>query len=295
VDFSDLLQKADGEAMKRILVAVMVLPLMLFSTMVLAEDVKEMTKVVAGELHKPHGFEFGLMYYHFDYEEDIPPPGKSTEEGWLPGLYLGCAYNKKKDLYTKVFVEFSTWDVEYDGTTLGGTPIRFSDNPQDFFRLEWDIGYTFDAGKGFSLAPYVGYGYRYWERGKAKITSTYWTYREVYTWHYIPVGIKADFQVDNKWSIGANVAARFMFGGEMTACFSEVSSNLSDLTFDLGNEAGWFAEMPICYKFSADWSLVGTPWHEYSEIGESNVVGGFYEPASTTHQYGINVGLICSF
>lgn len=277
--------------MRRVLIAFVIMSLPMFPSILPAE------KLEPGELDKPHSLEFGLMYYHFDYKEDLPPGRKSTENGWVPGSYLGYTYSKENDFHTEVFVEFSTGDVEYDGTTQGGTPITFSDNPQDFFRFEWDIGLTFNAGEDLWLAPYTGYGYRYWERGEEKITSTYWSYREEYTWHYIPVGVKAGFQVGNKWSIGADVAARFMFGGEMTAYFSEVSPAFSDLTFDLGNKAGWFAEMPVRYKFSEHWSLVGTPWYEFSQIGRSNKVGvsQAYEPASTTNQYGINIGMTRSF
>ena len=32
-------------------------------------------------LHRPHNVDFGFMYYHFDYEEDVPFPLKSKEEG----------------------------------------------------------------------------------------------------------------------------------------------------------------------------------------------------------------------
>lgn len=277
--------------MRKALVAFVIMSLSMFASILPAEELEPV------KLQKFHGFEFGLLYYLFDYKEDLPPGLKSTEKGWVPGLYSGYSYGKQNDVRTEVFVELSGGDVDYDGTTQEGTPIKFSDNPQLFFRFEWDVGYTFNAGKAFWLAPYTGYGYRYWERGEAKITSTYLSYREEYTWHYIPLGVKAGFQVDNRWTIGGDVGARFMFGGKMTAYFSEVPSALSDLTFHLGNKAGWFAEMPIRYKFSKDWSLVGTPWYEYSRIGKSNKVGDrrAYEPASTTKQYGIKIGMNFSF
>lgn len=121
--------------MKRILVAFMLVSLGLFPAILLAEDLTTGAIVGPIKVSKPHGFELGLMYYHFDYEEDVPPPGKSTEKGWLPGFYLGYAYNHKDDVHTKVFIEFSSGDADYDGTTQGGTPIKFSDNPQDFFRF----------------------------------------------------------------------------------------------------------------------------------------------------------------
>ena len=250
-------------------------------------------------LHKPHNIELGFMYYYFDYEEDVPAPFKSTEEEWLPGFYLGYAYSKKNDPFTKLFVEYTQADTDYDGTTQAGVPVK--DTTENiFFRFEWDVGYAFDAGKRSSFTPYVGYGYRYWERGLQGPAP----FDERYTWHYVPVGIRADIELNDTWNIGANVAARIMFEGKMRAFLSQIDSSASDFRVDLGNKTGWFAEVPIRCHFSGPWSFTVTPWYEYSEIGKSDevniiYVGGLiaraYEPASTTHQYGVNAGLVYSF
>jgi hypothetical protein len=118
------------------------------------------------------------------------------------------------------------------------------------------------------------------------------------------VGIRADFELNGEWNIEANIAMRFMFGGKMKAFLSQIDSSASDFKVDLGDKTGWFAEIPVRYRFSDAWSFVGTPWYECSEIGKSNQVyvispGNslrlWHEPASTTHQYGINVGLAYSF
>lgn len=279
---------------------------MLFWSIALAEDQAGATKVGSTKSSEPYDFyfEYGFMYCHLDYEEDLPSPSKSTDVGWLPGAYMGYTYKKKDSVYAKVLFEVSRGEDDFDGTARDGTPMAYSENPQDFYRVEVNMGYLFDAGNGFSFAPYAGYGYRYWERGETKSTSTYWNYREVFTWHYIPVGVKADFEADKKWGIGASVGARFMFGGEATAYLSEVYPDLSNPVFDLSNKIGFFAEMPIRYEFLPRLSVVGTPWYEYSEIGQSkeiNVtykgtyIGESYKAASTTNQYGIKLGLIYSF
>jgi hypothetical protein len=119
-----------------------------------------------------YNLEFALMYWRLDYKEDLPAPKKSTESGWLPGVYLGFNYNKKNDFYSKIFFEFSFGDVEFDGTTQAGTPIRFSnDNYQSFFRGELNVGYNFGVTRNISIKPYTGYGYRQWERGQAAVTA----------------------------------------------------------------------------------------------------------------------------
>jgi opacity protein-like surface antigen len=86
-----------------------------------------------------------------------------------------------------------------------------------------------------------------------------------------------------------------MFYGRMTAYFSELDPASGDLEFKLGNRVGYYAELPVRYKFSPSWSLVVKPWYEYSQIGQSDIVDGFYEPSSTTNLYGVNLGVVYSF
>jgi Autotransporter beta-domain len=252
-----------------------------------------------------YNLEFALMYWKLDYKEDIPAPRRSTENGWLPGVYMGITYNSKNDFYSKIFVEFSYSDVEFDGTTQSGTPVKFSsDNNQFFFRGEFDVGYNFAVARNISIKPYTGYGYRHWERGQASVTATYVSYKEKYYWHYIPVGVAADINFGNRVVIEPNVGLRIMFYGKMIAYFSELDPTSNDPEFKLGNKIGYYAELPVRYKFSQNWSLVVKPWYEYSEFGESDTVdlttngvvtGAAYEPSSRTHLYGVNLGFVYSF
>jgi len=163
------------------------------------------------------------------------------------------------------------------------------------FKFEGDIGYTIPVGDKSLLIPYIGYGYRYWRRGETEIIAGAWFTKEVYTWSYVPVGLKFDYAIDDKWNIGGNIAVHFMFGGKMTAYRSEQYPPSSDLEFDLGNELGYYFEIPVSYRFDKNWSIVGTFWYEYSEIGKSNIISisprAYWEPASETHQYGFNLGL----
>jgi len=286
----------------------MIVSLALFSSIVTAQDIAGVAKVDPTKTSEPYDFhfEYGLMYYNFDYEEDLPSPSRSTDDGWVPGAYMGYAYKKKDSVYAKLFLEVTNGETDFDGTARDGTAMVYSENPQSFYRVEANMGYVIDAGDDFSITPYAGYGYRYWERGQGKAISTFWNYREEFTWSYIPVGVKADFESGTKWGIGANVGARFMFNGQSTAYLSEVYPDLGDHTFDLGNKTGYFAEMPIRCEFLPRLSVVGTPWYEYSSIGQSteanvtyksgtSYVGESYKAGSTTKQYGVKLGLIYSF
>lgn len=248
--------------------------------------------------------QFDFRYSYFDYKEDIDPPLKSTEQGWLPGGVISWTRKKPQSLYSRALVELSGGDIEYDGTTQTGRPISSSDSNQLFFRFEFNLGYSVPWGE-WLIVPYTGYGYRYWKRGDSETDGMVAFVREDYSWHYIPVGIRAFIPLGERLSIEPHAAARFMFGGKMTAYLTDIDPNYSDdPTFNLGNKPGWYVEMPLRYALDGNWSLALTPWYEYSAIGKSGVervrygqsmVRGFYEPSSTTHQYGFNLGVGYSF
>jgi hypothetical protein len=249
-------------------------------------------------------FEIGFMYYNFDYKEDLIAPGKSTENGWLPGVYFDYTFKKKSVIYAKARMKYAAADIEYDGATMGGTPIKYSNQSAKMFKFEADVGYPISITKDFTLIPYTGYSYHYWQRGETKSVSpsSTWT-KEVYQWHNIPVGIKADYDINEKWNLAGSASANFMFYGKMTLFTSERYAGVPDFDFTLGNNIGFYAEMPVTYKFTNNWSIVVTPWYEYSAFGQSETqyytYGGWlysaYEPSSKTNQYGINLGVNFNF
>lgn len=246
-------------------------------------------------------FQFDFRISYFDYKEDLPAPLKSTETGWIPGAAFGWTRTKPGALYARTFLEFSSGDIEYDGTTQTGQPITDSNSNQFLFRVEANIGYTFGSGN-VVFSPYTGFGYRFWKRGDSQIVNSVAFVREDYQWMYIPVGLRAVIPVGESVSIEPNGGARFMFWGRMTAYLTDIGFG-SDPTFDLGNKPGYFAEIPIRYRLSRNWSLSLTPWYEYSAIGQSDIVSvrigpfidSFIEPSSRTHQYGFNIGAGYSF
>lgn len=249
---------------------------------------------------KYRNLEMALMLHYFDYKEDIPAPNKSTESGWLPGLYVGWELGKRNNLYMKFFMEISNGDLTYDGTTQSGEPIRFSkDNNQFLFRGEFNFGFNYSVSQKVSIIPYTGLGYRYWERGEDRGIN----YRELYDWLYLPIGVKVGIDL-GRVTIEPNIGIRAMFAGTMTAYFSDFDCRYSDPEFDLGNDVGCYAEIPVRIKLSPSWSLMFKPWYEHSRIGRSDYVsvyyaghydGTYYEPSSKTNQYGFNFGAVFSY
>lgn len=258
-------------------------------------------EAAAGSL-PPFFLEMGARYFYTDYEEDIDPPQKSANSGWLPGMYLGFGYRRDSGLYLRISGSYASGDLAYDGSDQNGTPIYFANDPQRFYRLEANVGYLFQAGQRTSLIPYIGYGYRSWKRGEAN--PSIGNYKEEYGWHYLPLGIRVERDFDPRWRFGITAAANIMFMGRMKVLLSELDSGYNDPAFNLGDKIGFYVAAPVRYAFTGNWSVTGTPWYEYSPIGASGMEVLTYrgsqrslvrEPSSTTNQYGFDLGIAYFF
>ena len=259
-----------------------------FSTPLMAEN--------AASVENSSAIKLGLTYYYYDYKEDLIMPAKSTEYGWLPGVFLDYTFKKRSSIYAKVFLSYATADITYDGSNSSGMPVKYTSESARMFKFEANIGYAIPIGKNFLLIPYIGYGYQDWLRGDPNFIDNTFTYQEDYKWHYIPVGIKADYNITEKLNISASATANFMFHGEVTAYFSSIPIGYPDMNFTLGNRIGFYAEIPVTYKFTNNLGISVTPWYEYRSFATSDVNSyGFYEPSSTANEYGVNVGFLFSF
>jgi hypothetical protein len=145
------------------------------------------------------------------------------------------------------------------------------------------------------LSPYLGYGYRNWDRG-LRPPSPIDDFTEIYEWHYVPVGFVFHSELSKKWSVHPSFEGRFMFQGNMTVKYNDPNFNEPHVT--LSNRPGFKLDFPIRYNFSRKWAIITTPWYSNSKIGQSNTAdiyyngmyaGFLYEPASETNQFGVNL------
>jgi hypothetical protein len=249
--------------------------------------------------------ESGFQFYYFDYKEDLPDPLKSTERGWLPGIYVNFEHRYPSNVCIQIGGSYAGGEIKYDGTSQTGIPVVDNDSRQDFFRFNADIGYAFPSRGKISFQPFIGYGYRFWKRSDAKMVSNVIFYREDYVWHYLREGLKINYRLNKNWTFGNIFTLNHMLYGEMKAYLSEVQAGSNDLEFELGNKLGIMIEFPATYQIQPKWSVVISPWYEYSAFGQSNTtaqtVNGvrtgdhFYEPSSRTHQIGVNTAITYSF
>lgn len=267
-------------------------------------------------LRLKHNFlTFALDVSRFNYAEDFPPPGKSTENGTLPGFFLSYTHQNgppyvDAGFYWTALMEYSPGGTHYDGTTQAPnyTPVQ-QDTSNQFFRAEGDMGFSLvcfshEADSG-CLKLYGGLGARLWTRGVSNTNNGVQSPSEHYSWLYLPIGARVEKQLGESWTIGLDASLRWMFAGGIVVKFTDFPGYYEDGEGSLGSKwtPGVRLELPIQYKISRTISIETVPWFEYSSIGQGDTFDvdtadgtlEGYEPASRTYQYGARFGVVYGF
>ncbi len=244
-------------------------------------------------------------YSYFDYKEILPAPSKSTEHGWIPSL--GFEYRAADPSNTWRFAtlgQIGFGETVYDGSVsniVTKTVTPTIDKTSNFFlTLETSAGRAFQVGRT-EWTPYVGAGVHSWNR-KLGGPSPYY---ETYSWAYFPVGLRMHQSVNSQWEWTLDASYRIMAFGNI-----ELDPQLfgEAINLSLGNRPGWKVSAPITYHPASNFSISVLPWYHYSEIGKSETKTfrvtfpgygtgdvSIYEPASTTHQYGVQAMVMLNY
>ena len=177
-------------------------------------------------------------------------------------------------------------DLDYDGRLMSGTPFKRSGVHQSFFDTIFAGGLEAKASERFSIAPYIGFGYRYLldkDDGIAydKVNNVYGIdYKREQVYYYLPMG--ADFKValGSGWRFALNTEFDVLLRGE----------NKSDgLKFRQKSGYGTRASAKV-EKHLPSVGFFAEPFYRYWSIGKSNVVDGYIEPKNNTNEFGLRVG-----
>lgn len=250
------------------------------------------------ECQNNHLIMLGAKCYNYDYKEDLPPGRKSTELGWLPGIFILLNVNTISIIHNRFLVEFTDAKTKYDGTTQSGSPVK--DNTRNnFLTLETDIEFNIELTSSFILTPYIGIGYRYWYRGGSE-KPDYAPYSEDYSWYYVPIGIKPIIKIGKNVIWDFDIVVKIMFNGKIRVNMTDTHPLYNSPKADLGNKPGFKIGTSLNFKMARDIIFVLNPYYEYSAIKKSNTFiitynsnpyAYGYEPSSTTYQYGLDLGI----
>lgn len=260
----------------------------LFGSLANASAQQSGTKVASDSIQKQRfNLGFGLSIMNLDYKEILTAPHKSTESGYLPGLFGNLRCNFPSGWAIQGNLTYHFGDEDYDGSTQDGVPMVSKTNSK-FLNLAGLGGYKFQIDPVSSFEIRSGLALKFWRRTLDD------EYVEDYTRIAIPVEGELAFLVGAKNKLKFFIATDIMISGGMDLDFYGTSVDVT-LGNELGYRLGAAFEAPLSERLSFNIGLQ----YEHFEFGKSdNAVMYYngslielYEPASKTNNFYINLGL----
>jgi len=240
-------------------------------------------------------------FMHTQYHENAKPGTGDDETGFSYGVGAGVSGLVpnpviRADLYTALSYDFDAGNITYGGHYLySGLPATATDNAV-FNRLELRLGPGFALADGLEVIPFVAGGYQAWNRNinqKDEIGSD-----EFYRAGLLGGGLKLDYAATPQLVLSATGEMLAVVGGGTR------SSDLG-LNFEFGPTGEERVELGADYAVSGPFHVFGRfDWEHFdysgSKLSAATLdIGGFgykfYEPLSTTTQFGANMGVEYSF
>jgi hypothetical protein len=169
-------------------------------------------------------WEIGFEYDHLEYEEREWGMKLMEEDGPLFGIGAAWTGHPPSGLMLRVATGFVGGQLDYDGQTQSGVPLR-EDNNDFIWKVRGLIGYHYEW-PDFVLTPYTGIGYRYWNDD---IGGPGGYEREV-QYLYTPIGIETAAPLGDEWIWGIRGEYDLFWGGRVKSHFSDVDSGFNNPT-----------------------------------------------------------------
>jgi hypothetical protein len=231
-------------------------------------------------------------FMHTQYHENLREGTGDDESGFTYGLGAGVSGlipNPiiRADLYTDLQYDFDAGDITYGGHYLfTGLPAQATDNTV-FNRLELRLGAGLPLAENVELIPFVAGGYQSWNRNvnqKDQIGTD-----EFYRAGLLGGGVKLDYAATPALVLSVTGEALAVLGGG-------TRSNSFGLNLQFGPSGEERVELGADYAVTRVFHVFSRlDWEHFNYTGSKPDVYGFYEPLSTTTQFGANLGVAYSF
>jgi len=240
-------------------------------------------------------------FMHQQYHENLREGTGDDENGFTYGMGAGISGLVpnpllRADVYTALNFDFNAGSITYGGHYLfSGLPATATDNAV-FNRLELRFGPGFMLDDGLEVIPFAAGGYQAWNRNvnqKDEIGSD-----EFYRAGLLGGGVRLDYAATPQLVLSATGEILAVVGGG-------TRSNNLGLNFEFGPTGEERVELGADYAVSGPFHVFGTfDWEHFdysgSKLSAATLdIGGFgykfYEPLSTTTQFGANMGVEYSF
>ncbi len=242
----------------------------------------------AGSLPAPN-WEIGPYVSHITYKE----PGVMEEKGWMYGLAGVFDYHNNFMIRLEGCVSYG--EVDYDGSYEDGTPVKINGIPDYMWEGRVLGGWDFALGERGRITPYLGYGYRYLNDDAHEKDSA--GYERESNYFYSPLGLMADFDLDNGWAVGMVLEYDIFWRGRQISHLSDVFSGYNDPENDQRHGYGLRASLEVMKRWKKV-SLGVEPFIRYWKIQESETdwltffgfpEGQVVEPRNNSTEIGANL------
>jgi hypothetical protein len=247
----------------------------------------------------------GLM--HTQYHENATPGTGDDENGFSYGgtagaslLAPGLLMLHNEDLYTALNFDLTGGNLNYGGHYLAsGLPATATDRAV-FFRIEARFGIGFPLVDGMELIPFLAGGYQSWNRNIDQ-PGQFGT-DEQYTSGLAGAGLKLDAPITPRIVLTGTAEGLGLFAGNVALNNVIQSHGLGGSAEERLSLGADYAVNPHLHVFgTADWEHFNYAGNKPTLSTYSATCGGngfqceFYEPLSTTTQFGVNAGVAYSF
>ncbi len=236
---------------------------------------------------------------HLNYMEYVSGRVVDQDTGWQNGGFIEARYDNDNLFLRGNFDAVGSNSAQYKGALQNGTPLSMSTSER-IYTTEFDAGYKALNLSTATLSPYLGIGYRNWERGGNTLPD----YKEQYNWGFGAAGGNIAYKI-HKLTLGLDAALLIPFSQKMN---TNVGGTVDSATFRIKSELGCEASLPISYQVYSNKSMkmfvFGTPYYEMWRIGRSPTItltqSGIpvteaFEPKSHTDMYGVRGGVRFNF
>jgi hypothetical protein len=213
---------------------------------------------------------------------------KSTESGTIPGFTFDMKYVFTKIIYTDFYFDYYRGKLKYDGSTQlkeSYPPYIATYNPvisyseHIFLTTHIKTGFIFAINESFQTIPYIGVGYRYWNRAN----------HEEYQHGNWIAGLKLD------WLLADNFVLSPYF--EMGKLFAATMEDHHNISYELINKPIYAIGLELNYEINNNLFLNTFVNYTHFEYGKSVAKYDsidnkyYYEPDSKTNEVKFGLGL----
>ena len=188
-------------------------------------------------------------------------------------------------------LDYST-DVAGIGTDNG--------EPNYVFEGRGLIGYDIPVFVSSRVTPYLGIGYRYLldDAGGHTTDSGALGYDRESHYAYIPIGLETNTHISSTWDIGGTIEYDYFLGGKQYSHFEDISMDSTNIKNTQHSGYGVRGSVKLAQiNEGPDYFI--EPFVRYWHINDSDFSSGLLqgssviglEPANSTTEYGINLGV----